>query len=64
MIELALATAFFLAIHFGIAGTTARDRLIARLGFAPYRGAFSLFVLFVGALTAHRSVIGVSPFPA
>jgi uncharacterized membrane protein len=42
MLSLALASAFFLLIHFAISGTPLRDVLVARLGEAPYRGAFSL----------------------
>ena len=41
-VQLVLGTAFFLAIHFGIAGTTLRDSLVVRLGEAGYLGAFSL----------------------
>lgn len=39
---LILAAAFFLALHFGIAGTRLRDLIVARLGEKAYRGIFSL----------------------
>lgn len=39
---LILAAAFFLFIHFGIAGTRLRDLLVARIGEKVYRGLFSL----------------------
>ena len=42
MTSLILAAAFFLAIHLLVAGTSLRDRLIARLGARAYRGLFSL----------------------
>lgn len=39
---LIVAAAFFLLIHFGIAGTRLRDALVARMGEKGYRGIFSL----------------------
>jgi len=42
MPSLIAACAFFLLIHLGVSGTRVRDRLVARLGEGPYRGAFSL----------------------
>jgi len=42
MLDLTLASAYFLLIHFGVSGTRMRDALIARLGSAPYRAAFAL----------------------
>ena len=42
MINLALASAYFLLIHFGVSGTRLRDGLVARLGTGPYRGVFAL----------------------
>ncbi len=45
MINLLLACAYFLLIHFGVSGTRLRDALVARLGEGPYRGAFSLAAL-------------------
>lgn len=42
MLNLVAACAYFLLIHFGISGTTARDALVARLGGGRYRGAFAL----------------------
>src|SRR5258705_336888 len=42
MTSLILAALFFVGIHLLVAGTTLRDRLIARLGAGPYRGLFAL----------------------
>jgi uncharacterized membrane protein len=42
MLNLIAASAYFLLIHFGVSGTKLRDRLVARLGEGPYRGAFAL----------------------
>ena len=42
MASLLLAAAFFLAIHLLVAGTRARDRLIATLGARRYRALFSV----------------------
>src|SRR5256885_9652450 len=42
VLSLLLASAFFVLIHFGVAGTRLRDALVARLGEGPYRGVFSL----------------------
>lgn len=42
MLNLVAACAYFLLIHFGVSGTTARDALVARLGGGRYRGAFAL----------------------
>jgi uncharacterized membrane protein len=42
MALLIAAALFFIGIHRLVAGTTLRDRLIARLGAGTYRGAFSL----------------------
>jgi uncharacterized membrane protein len=42
MIDLVIASAYFLIIHFGVSGTRLRDALVARLGAGPYRGAFAL----------------------
>ena len=42
MTNLALAAVAFAAMHLLIAGTRARDALVARLGEKPYRGLFSL----------------------
>lgn len=39
---LILAAACFLVLHFGIAGTRLRDRIVARLGEKAYRGIFSV----------------------
>jgi uncharacterized membrane protein len=42
MRNLIAASAFFLLIHFGIAGTTLRDGILARIGMKTYRAVFSL----------------------
>jgi len=42
MLNLIVASAYFLLIHFGISGTRLRDQLVMRLGPGPYRGAFAL----------------------
>lgn len=42
MLNLVVASAYFLLIHFGVSGTRLRDTLVARLGAGAYRGAFSL----------------------
>jgi len=42
MLNLIVASAYFLLIHFGVSGTKLRDTLVARLGDGPYRGAFAL----------------------
>ena len=42
MYSLIAASVFFLLIHFGVSGTRLRDVLVARIGVAPYRGAFAL----------------------
>src|SRR5262245_54978374 len=42
MPSLIAASAFFLAIHFGVSGTRLRDALVGRMGEKPYRGAFAL----------------------
>ena len=45
MIQLTLAASFFVGIHFLIAGTRWRDRLIAKYGERIYRGGFSILSL-------------------
>jgi uncharacterized membrane protein len=42
MLQLTLAALFFVGIHFGIAGTQLRDRLVARQGESVFRAGFSL----------------------
>jgi uncharacterized membrane protein len=42
MSSLIAASAFFLAIHFGVSGTHLRDALVGRMGERAYRGAFAL----------------------
>ena len=54
MINLLLACAFFLLIHFAVSGTRLRDALVARVGERAYRGAFSLASL-VGLLWMGRA---------
>ena len=53
MFTLFLAAFFFFALHAGIAGTSARGRLIARLGENAYRGLFSLLSLLGLIWLAH-----------
>ncbi|BBA34563.1 uncharacterized protein sS8_2615 [Methylocaldum marinum] len=45
MIQLTLAALFFVGIHFLIAGSRGRDRLIAKYGERMYRGGFSILSL-------------------
>lgn len=40
MIQLVLAATFFLGLHFGVAGTALRDRLIAQWGAKAYHAVF------------------------
>jgi uncharacterized membrane protein len=42
MTSLIAASAFFLAIHFGVSGTRLRDRLVGSLGEKAYRATFAL----------------------
>lgn len=42
MLNLAAAAAFFFALHLLVAGTRARDRIVARTGEGAYLGLFSL----------------------
>jgi uncharacterized membrane protein len=42
MLNLIIASAYFLLIHFGVSGTVLRDRLVTRLGEGRYRGGFAL----------------------
>ena len=42
MLNLIIASAYFLVIHFVVSGTRLRDGLVSRLGAGPYRGAFAL----------------------
>lgn len=42
MLNLVLASACFLALHFAVSGTRLRDTLVARLGAGLYRGLFAL----------------------
>ncbi|MGQ0834861.1 MAG: NnrU family protein [Gammaproteobacteria bacterium] len=45
MRNLIAAAAFFLLIHFGVAGTKLRDAIVARIGMRPYRAVFSILSL-------------------
>jgi uncharacterized membrane protein len=45
MTQLILAALFFIALHIGVAGTSARGRAIEKLGENVYRAAFSLLSL-------------------
>jgi uncharacterized membrane protein len=42
MLNLIVASAYFLLIHFGVSGTRLRDGLVSRLGAGAYRGVFAL----------------------
>jgi uncharacterized membrane protein len=42
MLNLVVASGYFLFIHFGVSGTRLREALVARLGANRYRGAFAL----------------------
>ena len=42
MLNLIIASAYFLLIHFGVSGTRLRDGLVTRLGAGQYRGVFAL----------------------
>ena len=46
MSQLIFAALFFIALHVGVAGTSARDRAIEKLGENIYRAAFSLLSIF------------------
>lgn len=56
MLQLILAASFFVGIHFGVAGTRWRDRLVGRFGEKMFRGVFSGFSLFglYWLVTAYR----------
>jgi uncharacterized membrane protein len=41
VLNLLIASVYFLLIHFVVSGTRLRDTLVARLGEGPYRGLFS-----------------------
>ena len=45
MTQLILAALFFVGLHFGIAGTSLRDRGIEKIGEKTYRAAFSILSL-------------------
>jgi uncharacterized membrane protein len=53
MSQLICAALFFIALHVGIAGTSARDRAIEKLGENSYRAAFSLLSLLGIVWLAH-----------
>src|SRR5215469_515281 len=48
MLNLIVASAYFLLIHFGVSGTKLRDTLVARLGEGPYRGVRARFATRIG----------------
>lgn len=50
MTILVVAALIWLLIHIGIAGTAARDAMVARLGDGPFRGLFSLLSILSLAL--------------
>jgi uncharacterized membrane protein len=52
MVELALAVAFLLVTHFGLASTRLRPALVGRMGEGPYRGVYSLIALVAFVLLA------------
>jgi uncharacterized membrane protein len=52
MALLIIAALVWLGIHFGIAGTRLRDRIVARIGEAPFRGVFSLLTIVAIVLLA------------
>lgn len=54
MTALVASTAFFVALHLLVAGTSLRGRLVARLGEGPYMGLFSV-LSFVGISLIVRS---------
>jgi len=53
MTQLILAALFFIALHVGVAGTSARGRAIEKLGENLYRAAFSLLSLLGIVWLAH-----------
>jgi uncharacterized membrane protein len=52
MVELALAVAFLLATHFGLASKQVRPALVGRIGEGPYRGLYSLIAVAAFVLLA------------
>lgn len=59
ILTLALACAFFLAIHLFISGTRARDSIVAAIGEGPYMGLFSLASIggIVGMAMAYNAAL-------
>lgn len=61
MLSLVAASAFFLLIHLGVAGTSLRDALVAPLGERVYRALFSLASLgglvWMGRAYAHAPTV-------
>jgi uncharacterized membrane protein len=53
MPQLILASLLFIALHVGVAGTSARDRVIEKLGENVYRATFSLLSLLGIVWLAH-----------
>jgi uncharacterized membrane protein len=60
MRNLITAAAFFLLIHFGVAGTKLRDTILARIGMKTYRALFSL--LSLGGIVWLVSAYSRAPF--
>lgn len=64
ILMLALASAFFLAIHLFIAGTRARDAVVAAIGEGAYMGLFSLAsiggIVWL-SMAYNAAVLGVNP---
>lgn len=56
MIPLALAAAFFVAIHLGVSGTRLRDALVGRMGLNAYMVVFSLLSVagMIGLVIAYQ----------
>lgn len=53
MAQLIFAALFFIGLHVGVAGTSARDHAIEKLGENTYRAAFSLLSIFGIVWLAH-----------
>ena len=65
MLSLLLGAICFAGIHFGVAGTTLRDRAIAALGEGAYRAVFSIvsLVAIVWLVLAYKdapSTLGIA----
>jgi uncharacterized membrane protein len=62
MRNLIAATAFFLAIHLGIAGTTVRDAIVARTGMKAFRAVFAVLSV-IGLVWIVRAYQGAPIVP-